>query len=138
VDAMRRKQMSNEEEFVLIANKIKNEEILTAEEAKKIIEIIYGLDTNLVILQSTLEFSVGTLQETLIGVSNEVLKMAGRTDKKIKTKVAKYAAAVTASYENSLQMYLTELSMRAEEYLRQQANGEIPTEQTTEKEGNNE
>jgi hypothetical protein len=129
--------MSNSEDFALINNKIRANEELTKDELEKLIAIIFELDSHLIIMQSTLEFSISSVQDYLLQTAETVLAMSGRTDKKIKTKAAKFAAKVAASYQNDIQTYITELVVRTEEYMKQLAEGNNP-EQTTEKEENNE
>lgn len=119
--------MLNQEEFKEVSELINNDGTPSIEQIKSMLETIYELDANLVIAQYALELAVGNAQEVIPAVCERTLSLSGRTDSKIKRKVAQYAAEVTARYELAVQMYLSGAMEQAEEMLKKIASGELST-----------
>lgn len=118
--------MLSPEEFAVIATKIDGGEALTNEDAKSLLNTIYQMDINSVILQNCLQLSIDNSKEVIPAVAEKVLSMSGRTDGKSKKKAASYAADVAARFEVALQMYLAGAAEKAFEML----NGVTSTEET--------
>jgi len=130
--------MLNAIDFKAISDKITNDEEISKEETKELLDLVYGLDLNLVILQNALELAVFNSQDAVGGVAEEVLKMSGRTDKKAKARAAKYAAGISSALDSAVQQYLFQASQEAEARLQQLAEGNIPEQPTTtEEDGTN-
>jgi len=133
--------MITPENFAAIADAVAAGGGIDNEGAKELIQTLYELDANLVILQNGLELSVENMREIIPGVVEKTLSMSGRTDSKSKKKAAKYAAEVTARFEIALQMYLAGAAEKAEEMLKgidgltdeeDEATDEAPKEATNE------
>lgn len=125
--------MLNQEDFKVITEVISKGETLTSEQINAMLTTIYELDANLVISQYALELAIGNAHEVIPAVCEKTLSLSGRTDSKIKRKVAEYAAETTARYELAIQMYLSGASEQAAEMLSKIASGEISMfEETTE------
>ena len=126
--------MISPEEFAAITDSVKEGNALTIEQSKELLQSLYEMDANLVIIQNALELTVNNSQEIIPAVAEAVLSMSGRTDKKFKAKVAKYAGEVTARFEVSVHLYLKGAFEQAEEILGRIAAGEdvnAPVEEET-------
>jgi hypothetical protein len=127
--------MLNQDKFKLLSESIFKDEDISKEDVKELLLTVYELDANLVIAQYALQLAVENAMEVIPGLAEKTLSFSGRTDGKIKKKVAKYAAEVTARYELAIQMYLSGASEQAQEMLSKLASGEITlSEESTEEE----
>ena len=126
--------MIDAERFIVLANKVKEDEGLSIDETKELLEVVYSIDANLVILQQALELAVANSQDACQIVASNVLSMSGRTDNKAKKKAADFSARVAAGLENAIQEYLIQASQQAEEMLRKLAEGNNPEEPTNSEE----
>lgn len=126
--------MINQEDFKAITEIISKGETLSPEQINSMLVTIYELDANLVVSQYALELAIGNAQEVIPAVCEKTLSLAGRTDSKIKKKVAQYAAEVTARFEIAIQMYIAGASEQASEMLSKIASGEISMFEETEEE----
>lgn len=109
--------MITPEDFSRIKEDIDNGSDITPEDIKSLVDTIYEMDTQLVILQNALQLAVDNSQEVIPAVAEKVLSLSGRTDTKIKKKVAQYAADVTARYEIAVHLYLAGAADKAREML---------------------
>ena len=126
--------MINLEDFKTITETISKGETLSPEQINSMLVTIYELDANLVVSQYALELAIGNAQEVIPAVCEKTLSLSGRTDSKIKKKVAQYAAEVTARFEIAIQMYIAGASEQASEMLSKIASGEISMFEETEEE----
>lgn len=126
--------MINQEDFKAITEIISKGETLSPEQINSMLVTIYELDANLVVSQYALELAIGNAQEVIPAVCEKTLSLSGRTDSKIKKKVAQYAAEVTARFEIAIQMYIAGASEQASEMLSKIASGEISMFEETEEE----
>jgi hypothetical protein len=123
--------MINPEEFKVLSDAIKAEETLTSEQASTLLQVVYELDANLIILQNALELTLMNAEEVVPAVAEKVLAMAGRTDTKVKKKAATFAAQVTAQFQTATHMYLNGAYEQAVELLEKIKSGESLEEETT-------
>jgi hypothetical protein len=126
--------MIDAERFIELANKVKEDTVLSIEECKELLEVVYSIDANLVVLQQALELAVANSQDACQMVASNVLSLSGRTDNKAKKKAADYSARVAAGLEISIQEYLVYASEQAEQMLRQLAEGNNPEQPTNSEE----
>jgi hypothetical protein len=126
--------MIDAERFIELANKVKEDTLLSLEETKELLEVVYSIDANLVVIQQALELAVANSQDACQMVASNVLSLSGRTDNKAKKKAADYAARVAAGLEISIQEYLIYASEQAEQMLRQLAEGKTPEQPTNSEE----
>lgn len=122
--------MIDAERFIVLADKVKDNQVLSIEETKELLEVIYSIDANLVIIQQALELAVANSQDACQIVASNVLSISGRTDNKAKKKAADFSARVAAGLETSIHEYLIHASEQAEEMLRKLAEGNNPEEPT--------
>lgn len=87
------------------------------EDVKELIQTLLELDTNMVIMQNALELAIENSREIFPAMAEKVLSLSGRTDGKIKKKVAKYSAEVAARFDVSIQLYLAGAAEKAKEIL---------------------
>jgi hypothetical protein len=127
--------MITPEDFSRIKEDIDNGSDITPEDIKSLVDTIYEMDTQLVILQNALQLAVDNSQEVIPAVAEKVLSLSGRTDTKIKKKVAQYAADVTARYEIAVHLYLAGAADKAREML--SGTPDISEETTQEVENGN-
>lgn len=116
--------MISPEEFQVLVAFIKEGNELSNEQAKELLQALYELDANLVILQNALELTMMNAQEVLPAVAEKVLSMAGRTDTKAKKKAANFAGQVTAQFTTATHLYLSGAYEQAQEMLEKIKNGE--------------
>lgn len=79
----------------------------------EILNTIKALDLQLVIAQNALELCLTNLVASIPALAEKVLAIAGRTDKKIKKKVAELAAGIVGECEDSLQTYMMKANLEA-------------------------
>ena len=116
--------MITPDEFKVLSDKIIAGETITNEEARELLAAVYEMDTNLIILQNTLELSVLNVQDIVPNLSALVLRLSGRTDNKIKKKVAQISAEVVGNFGASIQMYLSGAYEEAQNLVTKIMNGE--------------
>ena len=126
------------EDFKVLVDKINGDTLLSLQEQKDLLEAVYEIDANLVILQNALELSVANAEDALQALAMQVLQIAGRSDNKAKTKAAKLSAGVLVNFQNAIHYYLAEAYEQAQVMLTKIKNGESldapqsnPTEEGT-------
>ena len=105
--------MIKPEEFKAIVGQIEAGIVLSVEEATKLIDTIKHMDIQLIISQNALQLSMQNLSIIVPHIASDVLAKAGRTDQKIKKKIAELAAQAVANCEDSVQTYLINSSLEA-------------------------
>lgn len=120
--------MINPNDFKILSEKILAAEDITTEEAHFLLQAVYEMDSHLLILQNTIELSVMNAQQVIPALAELVLRMSGRTDTKIKKKVAQTAAEITAKYEASIHLYLAGAYEEAQTMIEKLTNGEMENE----------
>jgi hypothetical protein len=86
---------------------------VTPDQVAGLIDVIQRLDLQLLIAQNGLELSLANLTNVVPDLAERVLALAGRTDNKIKKKVAELAAGTVAQCEDSVQTYLVKATLEA-------------------------
>jgi len=105
--------MIKPEEFKAIVEQIEAGIVLSVEEATKLVDTIKHMDVQLMIAQNALQLSIQNLAIIVPHIASDVLAKAGRTDQKIKKKIAELAAQAVANCEDSVQTYLINSSLEA-------------------------
>ena len=123
--------MMTPEIFQGLVDNLNADKELTLQEQKDLLEAIYELDANLVILQNALELSVANAEMVLQELALQVLKIAGRTDTKAKKKAAQLSATVLINFQNAIHYYLAGAYEQAQEMLTKIKNGESLDEPQT-------
>jgi hypothetical protein len=76
------------EKFNAIVAKVKEQQQLNQEEAEFLVSIIAGFDAQLSLAQDVMSVTLGTANELLAETAAAVLRKCGRTDQKIRRKIA--------------------------------------------------
>jgi hypothetical protein len=101
------------EEFQKIVAAVEEGTEVTRDQVAGLIDVIQRLDLQLLIAQNGLELSLTNLANVVPDLAERVLALAGRTDKKIKKKIAELAAGTVAQCEDSVQTYLVKATLEA-------------------------
>lgn len=109
--------MINAEEFQEIVAAVADNKDITQEQAASLIDVIHRLDLQLLIAQNGLELSLANVNVIVPDLAERVLALSGRTDKKIKKKIAELAANTVLQFEGSVQTYLVKATVEAMELL---------------------
>jgi hypothetical protein len=78
-----------------------------------LVDTIKEMDLQLLISQNALELCLTNLVSVVPDLAEKVLAMSGRTEQKIKKKVAELAAGVVSQCEDSLQTYMVKAQLEA-------------------------
>lgn len=78
-----------------------------------LVDTIKEMDLQLLISQNALELCLTNLVSVVPDLAEKVLAMSGRTEQKIKKKVAELAAGVVSQCEDSLQTYMFKAQLEA-------------------------
>lgn len=105
--------MLSAEEFQEIVEAVADNKTITQEQATSLIDVIHRLDLQLLIAQNGLELSLANMTVVVPDLAERVLSASGRTDNKIKKKVAELAAGVVVQFEDSVQTYLVNATLEA-------------------------
>ena len=105
--------MIKPEDFKAMVEQLTEGVALSVEQAKQLTDTIKHMDIQLIISQNALQLSIQNLAIIVPHIANDVLAKAGRTDQKIKKKIAELAAQAVANCEDSVQTYLINSSMEA-------------------------
>ena len=105
--------MIDAEEFQKIVAAVEEGTEVTRDQVAGLIDVIQRLDLQLLIAQNGLELSLTNLANVVPDLAERVLALAGRTDKKIKKKIAELAAGTVAQCEDSVQTYLVKATLEA-------------------------
>jgi hypothetical protein len=101
------------EEFQEIVAAVADNKTITQDQAASLIDVIHRLDLQLLIAQNGLELSLANVNVIVPDLAERVLAASGRTDNKIKKKIAELAAGVVVQFENSVQTYLVNATLEA-------------------------
>lgn len=93
-------------EFKEITDLLEKDEAITLEQSKALLNTLYVLDANLVVVQNALELSVANAREIIPALAFKVMEMCGRNDNKSKKKVATLAGAITGKFEQAIHLYI--------------------------------
>lgn len=105
--------MLSAEEFQEIVEAVADNKTITQEQATSLIDVIHRLDLQLLIAQNGLELSLANMTVIVPDLAERVLSASGRTDNKIKKKIAELAAGVVVQFEDSVQTYLVNATLEA-------------------------
>ena len=105
--------MIKPEDFKAMVEQLTEGVALSVEQAKQLTDTIKHMDIQLIISQNALQLSIQNLAIIVPHIASDVLAKAGRTDQKIKKKIAELAAQAVANCEDSVQTYLINSSMEA-------------------------
>ena len=105
--------MLSAEEFQEIVEAVADNKTITQEQATSLIDVIHRLDLQLLIAQNGLELSLANMTVVVPDLAERVLSASGRTDSKIKKKIAELAAGVVVQFEDSVQTYLVNATLEA-------------------------
>lgn len=127
--------MINAEEFQEIVAAVADNKDITQGQAASLIDVIHRLDLQLLIAQNGLELSLANVNVIVPELAERVLALSGRTDKKIKKKIAELAAGTVVQFEDSVQTYLVKATIEAMELLGIKPEDFLVDEDTTTTEG---
>ena len=105
--------MLNAEEFQEIVEAVADNKTITQDQAASLIDVIHRLDLQLLIAQNGLELSLANVNVIVPDLAERVLAASGRTDNKIKKKIAQLAAGTVVQFEDSVQTYLVNATLEA-------------------------
>lgn len=105
--------MLKPEEFSEIVTAVSNDTPITQEQAAKLVATVQRMDLQLLIGQNALHLAVENMAVTVPALAQAVMERCGRTDKKIKKKIAEMAGAAVGDFEISLQSYLANAMFEA-------------------------
>jgi hypothetical protein len=105
--------MISAEEFQEIVEAVADDKVITQEQATSLIDVIHRLDLQLLIAQNGLELSLANVNVIVPDLAERVLAASGRTDNKIKKKIAQLAAGTVVQFEDSVQTYLVNATLEA-------------------------
>lgn len=88
---------------------------VASETVESLVETIKVLDFHLAITQNAIELSLANTGNVVPDIAHKVMAMCGRTDQKMKKKVAEVAAQVVVQCEDSVQTYLAKAILEAME-----------------------
>jgi hypothetical protein len=103
----------NAEEFQEIVEAVADNKTITQDQAASLIDVIHRLDLQLLIAQNGLELSLANVNVIVPDLAERVLAASGRTDNKIKKKIAQLAAGTVVQFEDSVQTYLVNATLEA-------------------------
>jgi hypothetical protein len=98
--------MLKPEEYAEIVKAVNDKEQLTHEQAVALVRTIQQMDLQLLIGQNALQLATENMSVMIPAVAQKTMERCGRTDKKIKRRIAEMAAEAVGSFEESLQSYL--------------------------------
>ncbi len=99
--------MITAEEFKEIYDKSQNDQDISKEEVKALLDVILELDRQAIHLQQAVMLAYDNTRVVVESLAERILERTGRTDQKIRKSVAKIAAAALARYEIAIQMFLS-------------------------------
>jgi len=105
--------MISAENFEEIVEAVAANKNVTQEQVSSLIDVIRRLDLQLLIAQNGLELTLTNAHVVIPNLAERVLSLAGRTDQKIKKKVAELAAQNVVELESSVQAYLVKATIEA-------------------------
>ena len=105
--------MISAEDFEEIVEAVAANKDVTQEQVSSLIDVIRRLDLQLLIAQNGLELTLTNAHVVIPNLAERVLSLAGRTDQKIKKKVAELAAQNVIELESSVQAYLVKATIEA-------------------------
>lgn len=98
--------MLKPEEYAEIVKAVNDKEQLTHEQAIALVRTIQQMDLQLLIGQNALQLATENMAVMIPAIAQKTMERCGRTDKKIKRRIAEMAAEAVGSFEESLQAYL--------------------------------
>jgi len=101
------------DQYEQIANARATGEQVTDEQVDALLTTIQKLDLHLAIAQNALQLSIENITVAVPSLAESVMQSCGRTDQKMKKKVADMAASAVANCENSLHTYITSAFLEA-------------------------
>lgn len=105
--------MISGEDFQALEEQITEGVEVAQERIKDLLDTIRALDLQLLIAQNALDLTLTNLNNVVPELAQKVLSMCGRTDQKIKKKIAELSAGVVAECEGSVQSYLAKATIEA-------------------------
>ena len=105
--------MMRPEDFAEIVRALENDEAVSAEQVRALVHTVQRMDLQLLIGQNALQLAMENMTVTVPALAEAVMQRCGRTDKKIKKKIAEMAGAAVGDFELSLQSYLANAMLEA-------------------------
>jgi hypothetical protein len=79
---------TSQERFAEIVERVAKKETLSSDDIEFLITLVSSFDVHLRVANEMLSAALGTTQEMLIATANDILRRVGRTDQKIRRKMA--------------------------------------------------
>jgi len=100
------------EKFNALVAKVKEQQQLNQEEAEFLVSIIAGFDVQLKLAQDVMSVTLGTAKELLAETAGAVLRKCGRTDQKIRRKIAALCDENFQTLLNVIRLYSHEAQQK--------------------------